>query len=290
MSAHELLWQLVNAPFVVQDPGDGKTIGIIQDRTEVPIVTATTETRTLAAPDRSGVLCKLVCKTYGGAATVTVLDSAGSTTYTIAFGAAGYWVLLHSIQVGTTYKWQVLQAYGVTGVTSSLTGAASVTSLTATAAVNTVNMAATNANATTVIATTSNATNSTVTTLNATTAGLTNATVSQLQITATPVAAAGTVITNAGNLSYGMNLVNSTDNTKGVILPVAVANSVVDVFQTVNAKSLNIYPQVNSAIAGLGANTALNTGVANTTATGGTAQNVWFRFIAANTTQWYVTK
>ena len=72
-----------------------------------------------------------------------------------------------------------------------------------------------------------------------------------------------------------------------MILPVAVANGIVDVISTVNGKSLLIYPQVNSAIAGLAANAALTLGPANTGAAA-SAQLTTVRLIATNTTQWYV--
>jgi len=68
---------------------------------------------------------------------------------------------------------------------------------------------------------------------------------------------------------------------------VAVANAVVEVISTVNAKSLNIYPQVNSAISGMGANAALVLGPTNTGAAVG-AQLTTAKLIATNTTQWYV--
>ena len=146
MSAHELLWQLFNAPFVVPDKGSGSTFAVIQDRTEFPIVTAGAEARTLAAPDRSGVMCKLVCNTHVGDATVTVLDSNGATTYTIVLTAAGAWALLHSIQVGTTYKWQALNGYSATGIGSLSTSAAAlaVSNLTVATAMSAASVLATN--------------------------------------------------------------------------------------------------------------------------------------------------
>lgn len=134
------------------------------------------------------------------------------------------------------------------------------------------------------------ATNANATTAIVTTATITNATLGRMQVTATAVNAAGSAIGNAANLSYGVNIVAGADNTTGVILPVAVANAVVEVLQTVNAKQLAIYPQVNSTIAGLSASAAFNTGVANTAATAGTTQNVYFKFVATNATQWYVSK
>jgi hypothetical protein len=141
-------------------------------------------------------------------------------------------------------------------------------------------MTATNANATTAV----------IGTGNFTTTSLGNATASRLQVASAEVNAAGSVQANAANLSYGMNIVAGADNAKAVILPVAVANGCVEVIQTVNGQQLAVFPQVNSTISGLGANTAFNTGVANTAAQAGTTQNVYFRFIATNTTNWYASK
>lgn len=124
--------------------------------------------------------------------------------------------------------------------------------------------------------------------LGMTTANVTNANLGRCQITATAVNAAGTGIGNTtGALSYGLNVVAGADNTAACILPVAVANGVVEVLSTVNAKSLVVFPQVNSAIAGLGANAAATIGPANTAAAAHLQYN-YAKFIATNTTQWYV--
>jgi sugar (pentulose or hexulose) kinase len=124
------------------------------------------------------------------------------------------------------------------------------------------------------------------TTANATTANLTNANIGRVQTTSTAVNAAGSAIGNATALSYGVNIVGAADNSKGVILPVAVTDGEVEVISIVNAKSLLVYPQVNSAIAGLAANAAFTIGPANT---GGAAnaQLNYAKFKATNTTQWY---
>jgi hypothetical protein len=129
-------------------------------------------------------------------------------------------------------------------------------------------------------------TTATITTAAVTTAAITNATLGRLQVTATAVNAAGSAAGNAANLSYGVNIVAGADNATGVKLPVAVANAVVDVISTVNAKSLLIYPQTNSAISGMGANTAFVLGPTNT----GAAAQLQFttvRLVATNATQWY---
>lgn len=199
---------------------------------------------------------------------------------------AGY---IDSVTAGTAAnsKALVLSNTGVIATVPSFTATnANATTIIGTT-VNATSSTATNANATTIIGTTVNATSGTITTLNSTTAGLTNATLGRMQITAAAVTAAGSAIGNAANLSYGMNIVASADNTTGVILPVAVANAVVDVISTVNGKSLLIYPQVNSAIAGLGANAALTLGPANTGAAVG-SQLTSTRLVATNATQWYV--
>ena len=71
------------------------------------------------------------------------------------------------------------------------------------------------------------------------------------------VNAAGGAISNSGALSAGLNVVASADNTLSVILPVAEAGMVVLVRSTVNSKTLPVFPQVNSQINALGANSAM---------------------------------
>lgn len=197
---------------------------------------------------------------------------------------------------GTAQASRALVLNAASGIASGLATLAAMTTCNATS------MTATNTNATLGLITTVNATNmtltgmmksansNTTTTATIATADITNAEVDKLSMTIVPVTAAGNVAANAANLSYGMNVVTATDNTKGVILPVATAGGIVEVLQTVNAKQLAIYPQANSTISGLSVNAALNTGVANTAADAATTQNVYFKFIATNATQWYVQK
>jgi hypothetical protein len=271
MSAHRVLHDAFNAPFLMTDPGASGTITVDRWYAVVPIVSAATETRTLAQPTKAGLVCKLQMDDYVGAVTVTVTGGYNTAADTaIVLNADGDWVLFSSIKVGTSYYWRVVK-HEATDVID--TGGGTVSSQTITS------LTATNANATTGI----------FTTANATTASLTNTTVGRLQVATTTVNAAGTNIANAGALSYGMNKVLLADNATGVILPVAVANGCVEVLQTVNAKSLLVYPQVNSTIAGLSANAALNTGTANTAADAGTATNIYRKFLATNATQWYAS-
>lgn len=261
MSGHNSLQEMLSgSQFEILDPGDAKTIYVDRWGAIVPLVSGdSAETRTLDQPDKAGLLCTVVLKTDGGGditLTVTGGYNLASAT-TITLGDAGDAVTFISVPVGTSFYWRVIAQEG-TGLTMADVTATAVTGTTVSG-----------------------------TTVSGTTLTGTNLTASKVSITATAVNAAGSAIGNAANLSYGINIVGAADNSKGVILPVATANAVVDVISTVNAKSLLIYPQVNSAIGGLGANAALTLGPTNTGAAAG-AQLTTVRLVATNTTQWYV--
>jgi hypothetical protein len=254
---------LYRAPSTITDPGASGTITIDRDGGVCHVITATAEARTLRRPTKSGITGMVVLKTAGGALTLTVTggyNADGDTS--ITFDTAGDYVRFASIEYGGAYYWRIVSQEGTNVAGETL----SVDSITAT-----------NANATTIIGTT----------VNATTSATGNTTMSRYQVTATAVNAAGSAIGNAAALSYGVNIVGAADNTTGVILPVAVANAVVEIISTVNAKSLLVYPQVNSAIAGLGANAAMTLGPTNTGAAA-SAQLTTVKLIATNATQWYV--
>jgi hypothetical protein len=256
MSSHRILHDSFQAAYLMTDPGDAGTITVDRDRAVCPVVTATTETRTLAQPTKAGIMCMVVLDTDGGDLTMTVTGGYNNDDDTsVVLDDAGDFILFVAIKEGANYYWRVVAQEG----TSAAIEEGAFDSLT-------------------------------VTTANATTATVTNATLGRVQITSTAVNAAGSAIGNAANLSYGMNIVAGADNAKGVKLPVAVANGCVEVMTTENGKQLFVYPQVNSAIAGLGASNPFNTGVANTAATAGTTQNVYFKFVATNATQWYASK
>lgn len=270
MSAHRHLFDGLQAPFAMTDPGSGGTITVDRDRAVCKVVTAAAEARTLDQPTKAGLMCTVELQTDGGDLTLTVTggyNQAASTS--ITFGDVGDWVLFHSVDAGGTFTWRVLNHEGTNLVE---TGGGTYTTL-----------AVTTLTGTTGIIGTVNATNSTITT-----GTITNATLGREQVTSSAVTAAGSAIGNAAATNYGMNVVTGANNATGVILPAAVANGRVEILQTVNNAFLLIYPQVNSAIGGLGVDNALNTGLANTAATGGTTQNTYFKFIATNTTQWYV--
>lgn len=126
MSMHNLLHNLANANWNLLDPGNAGAIPHTKTG-HVNLVTTGTETRTLAAPIKEGVLLALNFLTDGGDCVVTVAsayDDFGNTT--ITFDDAGEFVLLVSRKFSTGYRWRVLS--------SSFADPINLSTLTATAA------------------------------------------------------------------------------------------------------------------------------------------------------------
>lgn len=115
MSAHNEIYELDRAPHTITDPGASGAIpsdgsGIVN------IVTATTETRTLAAPVRAGIRLMLNFLTDGGDCTITVAsayNAAGATTIVLA--DAGDCIVLQSRGYGTAFRWVQLATDGLGG-------------------------------------------------------------------------------------------------------------------------------------------------------------------------------
>ena len=107
---------MAGGTWTLVDPGAGAAI----DNTlwgVVPLVSATTETRTLPAPSKAGLNLWLNMKTDNGDIVVTVTpayDEAGSTTLT--FSAVGQWAHLVSMRVSTSaWGWRLMGYDGVSG-------------------------------------------------------------------------------------------------------------------------------------------------------------------------------
>lgn len=118
MSAHRALRDLFRAyeavgPGIGNDPGNAGTITPTLWGVIYPIVTAGAETRTLARPDKAGILTTIVLDTDGGDLTMTVTggyNAAGATS--IVFGTAGDMVVFMSVKTGTTFQWTVIAQEG----------------------------------------------------------------------------------------------------------------------------------------------------------------------------------
>jgi hypothetical protein len=91
------------------------------------------------------------------------------------------------------------------------------------------------------------------------------------------VAAAGSIQGDAGALFEGFNVVSAADDTKGVVLPSAVAGMQVIIKSTVSNKILKVWPATGDAINAIPANSAMSL------ASGPTP----VMLIAADATTWY---
>jgi len=89
------------------------------------------------------------------------------------------------------------------------------------------------------------------------------------------VAAAGTNQATAAQVYEGINVVTGPDDTKGVILPVAVAGMKV-IIKVGDGADLKVYPNTGAAINGLSANGAITV-----------VDDVSFMLYATSATQWY---
>lgn len=108
-------------PGVLADPGDAETITVTQWGQICEMTSTTTETRTLARPNRSGVRFTLRLYTDGGTVTVTVTGGMNADGDTVAtFADAGDLLSFISVQdSATTFRWEVLEGNVGTAVSSS---------------------------------------------------------------------------------------------------------------------------------------------------------------------------
>ena len=96
-------------PGKIPDPGNAGTIEFKLWGQVCSVVTTTTETRTLAQPDRPGIVGTVALDTDGGDLTLTVtggFNQPGNTTITMA--DAGDFVTFVSVKIGTSYVWREL--------------------------------------------------------------------------------------------------------------------------------------------------------------------------------------
>ena len=115
MSAHRVLrdmWR-ANTQRMITDPGNAGEIKPDMDLQMCEMTSSTTETRTLAAPTRSGIRFALRLYSDGGTVTVTAtggVNAAGDTT--LIFADAGDICTFISVQSGaSTYRWEVLTGH-----------------------------------------------------------------------------------------------------------------------------------------------------------------------------------
>ena len=114
MSAHRTLKDMFRAfeptgPGQLQDPGSAGTITVGMYGQICSVTTATTEARTLAQPNRPGLIATVCLATDGGDLTLTVTGGYNQDADTVmTFADAGDFVTFISIKVGSSYYWRVL--------------------------------------------------------------------------------------------------------------------------------------------------------------------------------------
>ena len=111
MSGHNILQQLAREPGLeIVDPGNGGTIPVDRTLGIVSIVTAASETRKIASPERAGVILAICFKTDGGDVAITgsgseILNRGAGTETTATMADAGDLLVLMSIEKGAALVW-----------------------------------------------------------------------------------------------------------------------------------------------------------------------------------------
>ncbi len=121
-SPHQIHSFLYRASHVLTDPGDAGTIRPNKDLQICEMVSTGVETRTVAAPTKSGIRFVLRLLTDGGTVTVTVTGGMNVALNTVAtFDTESDILSLVSVQLSAgppkTYRWEI--AEGNTGVSLS---------------------------------------------------------------------------------------------------------------------------------------------------------------------------
>ena len=118
MSAHRTLKDMYRAfeltgPGILADPGSAGTITVTMYWQICSVVTAAAETRTLAQPNRPGIIATVVLKTDGGDLTLTVTGGYNQPGHTvITMADAGDFVTFQSFDIGGSYLWRVIGKEG----------------------------------------------------------------------------------------------------------------------------------------------------------------------------------
>ena len=120
MSGHNILQQLAREPELeIVDPGASGTISVDRTMGVVPLVSDAAENRTIAEPERAGVILTLALKTDGGNVTVSTagsetINEGGTEGTQVVLGDAGDSITLLSIPKGSDIVWAVLANNGAT--------------------------------------------------------------------------------------------------------------------------------------------------------------------------------
>ena len=117
VTPHRIHHDLYGASKILDDPGDGGTIRPVEDLQICEMVSAAAgETRTLAAPTKTGIRFILRLLTDGGDLTVRAAEGFNSALETEAtFAQEGDFLSLISVTTSDGFRWEIME--GNNGVT-----------------------------------------------------------------------------------------------------------------------------------------------------------------------------
>lgn len=115
--SHRIHHDLYRAPKALADPGNAGTIRPNADLSICEMVSAASETRTLANPTKAGIRFVLRLLTDGGDVAVTAANGLNVTGNTVAtFEDAGDLLSLVSVSTSTGYRWEIEVNTGAVGL------------------------------------------------------------------------------------------------------------------------------------------------------------------------------
>lgn len=115
MPAHRVPSDHALAPWQIPDPGNGAVIAVRQSG-QISIVTAGSETNTVAAPSKEGIELTFEHMTDGGARVITFPAplSAGASNTVITLTAVRDAAGVKSVRTATGFRWQLMWIVGAT--------------------------------------------------------------------------------------------------------------------------------------------------------------------------------
>jgi|TARA_R110002051_G_scaffold185556_2_gene255009 hypothetical protein len=118
MSGHNILQQIAREPELdILDPGAGGVIPVDRSFGICSVITAASEARQIASPQRPGIVISIVLQTDGGNLAITgegseILNSGAGTETTATMADAGDLLTLISIRKGATICWSPIANNG----------------------------------------------------------------------------------------------------------------------------------------------------------------------------------
>ena len=131
MAGHRVASDMAKAPLVGLDPGDAGTMYCDKYGQVFSLTSAGAETRTLAAPEKAGLVCTVAMAVDVGDITLTVTggyNNGGSTSITLDDAGDAY--VFQSVLVATTPTWRLLNPDSASGAQAHIADPAAMAAIT----------------------------------------------------------------------------------------------------------------------------------------------------------------